>query len=188
MNLDLCSLPSSLPLFASPSPVCLFVCGPNALNFYFRLSQFTQANGKKYFSFGWLPWLAWPFINRPELRIKLCTWRVCLLLLCIRYVTLRIRNVLHGLHGVIDKVKFRTFAANFCGRLLWFWFRPASYYLSISLSAVPPPPFMALVFFFRMRQRVIWASNFKALAINYVRGCRRSPFRSDCLIYPLSLG
>lgn len=110
----------SHPVFPA-CPVCLFVCGPNALNFYFRLSQFTQANGKKYFSFGWLAALpGLPFINRPELRIKLCTWRVCLLLLCIRYVMLRIRNVLHGLHGVIDKVKFRTFAANFCGRLLWF--------------------------------------------------------------------
>lgn len=110
-------LASLLPLLSA----CLFVCGPNALNFYFRLSQFTQANGKKYFSFGWLAALpGLPFINRPELRIKLSTWRVCLLLLCIRYVTLRIRNVLHGLHGVIDKVKFRTFAANFCGRLLWF--------------------------------------------------------------------
>lgn len=63
VNLDLCSLPSFLPPLPS---VCLFVCGPNALNFYFRLSQFTQANGKKYFSFGWLPCLACLLLTGPS--------------------------------------------------------------------------------------------------------------------------
>lgn len=66
LNLDLCSLSSSLIPYFPPSPVCLFVCGPNALNFYFRLSQFTQANGKKYFSFGWLPCLACLLLTGPS--------------------------------------------------------------------------------------------------------------------------
>lgn len=113
VNLDLCSLPSSLPL----SSLCVW---PKRTKLLFQIKSIYPGQREKVF-FIWLAALpGLPFINRPELRIKLCTWRVCLLLLCIRYVTLRIRNVLHGLHGVIDKVKFRTFAANFCGRLLWF--------------------------------------------------------------------
>lgn len=153
----------------------------NALNFYFRLSQFSPANEKVFFICLAHRVLArsGPFINTGSNYAR-GTRAGCVSVCCYYvYVTYTQR----GLHGVIDKVKFRTFAGNFCG-LLHFGFDLPHIISPLPLSL----SIRSFLFYVYAHQGVIWASNFKALAINYVRVCRRSPFRSDCLIYPLSLG
>lgn len=134
------------PLAASPC-VCV---ARNALNFYFRLSQFSPANEKVFFICLAHRVLArsGPFINTGSNYAR-GTRAGCVSVCCYYvYVTYTQR----GLHGVIDKVKFRTFAGNFCG-LLHFGFDLPHIISPLSFSLLPSPSLFVRFFFMYMRTR-----------------------------------